>query len=56
MQDQKLKRMEYLADVIRKYRTTPPELSDEEITILMAEEITDMSGFLKKYKKQIKKS
>ena len=55
-QEQKLRRQEYLAQILHKYTTTEPVLSGKEIAIVLAMEIEDVSDFIKKYKKEIKKS
>ena len=54
-EETKLKRQNYLISVIRKYITTEQVLSLKDIAECLAEEIEDLSGFLKKYKRELKK-
>ena len=51
----KLKRLEYLGACLRKFTTSEPELSLEEIAFVIAEEIPDLTEFFKKYKKELKR-
>ena len=51
-----LKKQEFLAQTLWRCLNRPPELSLEEVAVVIAEEIGDISDFLKKYKKQRKKS
>ncbi len=53
-EDKKLQRMKYLAEVIRKYSITEPVLSSKDIAIVLSEEISDISKFLKVYLKEQK--
>jgi len=55
-QEQKLKRQEYLQAILHKYTTTEPILSNQDIGVVLAMEIEDVSDFIKKYKKEIKKT
>ena len=55
MEEQKLKRMEYLGEVIKKYLYTPPELTLKEVAFVLSEEIEDLSLFFEEYKKQLKR-
>ena len=52
----KLKRMEFLEATIRKYITTKPELSVEDIAVVICSEVCDenLLKFIKKYKKELK--
>jgi hypothetical protein len=54
-EDQKLERQEYLAKVLHKYMLTEPKLSLDDIAVVLAEEIEDLTPFLKKYIKELKK-
>jgi hypothetical protein len=49
----KIKRGEYLQSVIRKYRTTEPILSYDEIAFLIME-FEDADKFIKAFKKEAK--
>ena len=52
----KQKRMEFLEATIRKYITTKPELSVEDIAVVICSEVCDenLLKFIKKYKKELK--
>lgn len=47
----KLLRMEKLAEIIRKCRMTPPELSDKDIAIVLFEETGLTEKFLREFKR-----
>lgn len=54
-EDQKLKRMEYIATMLHKYMFTEPKLTLEDIAIVLANELESLVDFLKVYKKHLKK-
>jgi hypothetical protein len=53
MNEKKLKRMDYLGEVIKKYMITEPKLELEDIAEVLAVEISDLTAFLKEYKKAL---
>ena len=55
-QQTKLQRQEYLSEVLHKYTTTEPKLSNKEIAEVLAMAVEDVSDLIKKYKKEIKKT
>lgn len=54
-EDIRLKRQIYLAQTIRKYTTTEPVLTLQELAVVISEEITELEKFLKKYIKEVKR-
>jgi len=52
----KLARMGYLGDMIIKYQTTEPRLTEEDIAIVLVEQVADLTEFLKVYKKHNKQN
>ena len=50
----KLRRMEYLGEVLNKYLLTEPKLTLKDIAEVLVSEIEDIEPFLKVYRKQKK--
>ena len=55
MEDQKLKRQEYLKDVLDKYMKTPPELSLNDIAQVICYQLGDIRPLLKEITKELRK-
>ena len=55
LEEQKLNRMSYLEDILIKYTTTEPRLTNDDIAMVLSETIEDLNDFIKKYKKELKK-
>lgn len=49
-----LKKQEFLAETLWRCLHKEPEMTLEEVAIVIAEQIEDITEFLKKYKKQLK--
>ena len=56
LEEKKLSRMEYLGEMIIKYQTTEPRLTEEDIAIVLVEQVADLTEFLKFYKKHNKQN
>ena len=54
-EEKKNKRMEYLGECLRKFTRTEPKLSLKEIAEVISIEIGDITPFLNKYKRELKK-
>jgi len=55
IEEQKLKRQEYLHSVIERYMKTEPKLTEKEIAMVLVWEIGDITNLLKETKKEIRK-
>lgn len=57
MNEKKLKRMEYLGEVIKKYMITEPKLELSDLAEIFVVELPDdlLKEFIKIYKREIKK-
>ena len=53
-EEKKLQKQEYLAEVLHRCENREPTLSLDEIAEVIAEQVSDLTEFLKKYKKQLK--
>lgn len=51
----KLNRMEHLGEILKEYMNTEPRITPSEVAFVIAEEIEDLTLFLKEYKKELKK-
>ncbi len=48
----KLEKMQFLAEVLNRCMNKEPQLTPEDLALILSEEIEDMSEFLKVYKKK----
>lgn len=55
IQEQKLKRQEYLHNVIERYLKTEPKLTEREIAEVLVWQLGDITKLLREAKKEIKK-
>lgn len=49
-----LKKQIYLAEVLHRCLYRKPSLSLDDLAVVLAEEVEDLTEFLKKYKKRLK--